>query len=93
MKEYARAHLYISGIVQGVFFRAHTRDVARSLKLTGWVRNLHDGRVEVITEGPKVAIERLIEWCHTGPPGARVDDVQTDWEEATGEFRNFEISY
>ncbi len=93
MKEYVRAHLLISGVVQGVFFRAHTRDIARSLNLTGWVRNLRDGRVEVITEGPKDTIERLIEWCHTGPPGARVDAVETDWEEATGEFTDFVMSY
>ncbi len=93
MKNDVRAHLYISGIVQGVFFRAHTRDVALNLNLTGCVRNLNDGRVEVTAEGPKDNIERLIEWCHTGPSGARVDAVRTDWEEPTGEFRNFEISY
>jgi len=93
MKVFIRAHLYVSGIVQGVFFRAHTRDVARSLNLTGWVRNLHDGRVEVIAEGPKNNIERLIEWTHKGPPGAQVDNVEIHWDDATGEFKNFEISY
>lgn len=86
-------HLYISGIVQGVFFRAHTQDVARSLDLTGWVRNLHDARVEVVTEGPKDNLEKLIQWCHKGPPGASVTNVEIKWGNATGKFRDFEIRY
>ncbi len=93
MKALIRAHVYVSGIVQGVFFRAHTRDVARSLNLTGQVRNLRDGRVEVIAEGPRDTIERFIEWCHEGPPGARVDNVEIHWDDATDQFKNFEISY
>ena len=91
MKDFVRAHLYISGIVQGVFFRTHTQDVARGLGLTGWVRNLHDGRVEVIAEGAKEQIEQLIQWCHKGPPGASVDGVEIDWQDATDEFKNFDM--
>lgn len=90
MKEIFRAHLYISGIVQGVFFRSHTQEVARGLELTGWVRNLRDGRVEVVGEGPKDKIEQLIQWCHEGPPEASVNNVEIQWYDATGEFRNFE---
>lgn len=93
MEKIVRAHLYISGIVQGVFFRAHTQDVANSLNLTGWVRNLHDGRVEAVVEGLDDRIEQFIKWCHKGPPGARVDNVDVHWENATGEFSNFGIKY
>jgi acylphosphatase len=93
MKENARAHLYISGIVQGVFFRSNTRQVANSLNLTGWVRNLRDGRVEVIAEGTKNKIEQFIQWCHKGPRGASVDNVEINWENPTKEFKNFEIRY
>jgi len=88
-----RTHLYISGIVQGVFFRAHTQDVARNLNLKGWVRNLCDGRVEVVAEGPKNRIEKLIQWCYKGPPGSSVDQVEIKWQDATDEFKNFEIKY
>lgn len=91
MKEIKRAHLYISGIVQGVFFRSNTREVATSLHITGWVRNLRDGRVEVIAEGPKDKIDQFIQWCHRGPSGASVDTVEINWQDATGEFGSFEI--
>ena len=93
MKEIVRAHLYISGIVQGVFFRSHTQNVAHSLDLAGWVKNLFDGRVEVVAEGPKDKVEQLIQWCHKGPPGASVDNVEVNWEGVSGEFKNFEIKY
>ncbi len=93
METNARVHLYISGIVQGVFFRAHTRDIARELNLTGWVTNLPDGRVEVVAEGPQSALQRLIDWCHKGPPGAQVDDLEVNWEDYSGDFKSFEIRY
>lgn len=93
MKEILRAHLYISGIVQGVCFRAYTQETAQDLGLTGWVRNLHDGRVEIITEGQKDKIEQFIQWCHKGPPGATVDNVEIEWMNATNEFKDFEIRY
>lgn len=93
MKEIVQVHLYISGIVQGVFFRSHTQEAARGLELTGWVRNLRDGRVEVVAEGPKDKIEQLIQWCHEGPPEASVNNVEIQWHDATGEFRNFETRY
>ena len=64
MGEQTRAHVCVSGNVQGVFYRANTRDTARELGVDGWVRNLEDGRVEAVFEGPEPAVEELIDWCH-----------------------------
>lgn len=88
-----RAHVWVSGWVQGVFFRAHTRDTALSLGLKGWVRNLPDGRVEAVFEGDNEALNKMISWCHKGPASARVDDVEVEWEESTEEFQDFSIEY
>lgn len=88
-----RAHLWISGRVQGVFFRANTQDKAKALKLRGFVRNLRDGRVEVVVEGDKERIGELIEWCYHGSGFASVSNVQVEWENPTQEFTDFEISY
>ncbi len=88
-----RAHLFVSGWVQGVFFRANTRDKALRYGVKGWVRNLPDGRVEVICEGEREDIQRLIEWCKKGPPGARVEGVEVHWEKYKGEFETFSIKY
>jgi acylphosphatase len=89
----ARAHLLISGRVQGVFYRAHTRDEAKRRGLTGWVRNLPDGRVAVMVEGERRLIESLIDWCRQGPPYAYVDEVLVDWQPYQGEFQEFRIAY
>jgi acylphosphatase len=86
-----RVHLFVSGRVQGVFFRAHTRDLAQKLGLSGFVRNLPDGRVEVVAEGPEEKLQELIEFCHRGPPLAYVTNVEIRWEEPTGEFRGFSV--
>ena len=88
-----RAHVFVSGMVQGVFFRSETRHEANRRKVTGWVRNLRDGRVEAVFEGEKDAVEKLIEFCRTGPPGARVTKVEVSWEEYTGEFKGFLMRY
>ncbi|HIC96392.1 TPA: acylphosphatase [Candidatus Bipolaricaulota bacterium] len=88
-----RVHLFISGRVQGVFFRANTCDQASRLSLTGWVRNLPDGRVEVVVEGEEAKVKELIDWCHRGPPGAQVRGVEVHWEDYRGEFSGFEIRY
>ncbi|MCW5629567.1 MAG: acylphosphatase [Rhodoferax sp.] len=69
-------HLFISGHVQGVYFRASLESTARTLQLAGWVRNRRDGRVEAMVQGPAAAVESLVQWCHQGPPAARVDAVQ-----------------
>jgi acylphosphatase len=89
----ARAHVIISGYVQGVFFRANTKREAINLGLKGFVRNLDDGRVEAVFEGEKSGIEKAIEFCKKGPRGARVDNVDVKWEEYKGEFHDFEIRY
>ena len=93
MNENTQVHVWVSGIVQGVFFRAHTRQVAQSLHLTGWVRNLHDGRVEIIAQGTKDALERLVEWCQHGPAMSRVDKTELRWEDITETFTEFRIRY
>lgn len=87
----SRAKILISGRVQGVFFRREITDLAKRLNLTGWVRNLPDGRVEVLAEGQKAPLETLIEFCHVGPPGASVRSVDVQWLEYTGEFHGFRI--
>lgn len=87
-----RANVRVSGIVQGVFFRAYTREKAAQLGVTGWVRNRYDGTVEGLFEGNKEAVSRLINWCRKGPPGARVKDVEVEWDDYTGEFDDFFIA-
>ncbi|MCS7216046.1 MAG: acylphosphatase [Thermodesulfovibrio sp.] len=85
-----RAHLFISGRVQGVFYRAFTEEIASSLRLNGWVRNLRDGRVEAVFEGDEEKISIAIQRCKEGPPHARVDNIETIWEEPEG-LKGFEI--
>ncbi len=92
MEERVRARVIVSGLVQGVFYRVTTRDVADDLGLTGVVRNLRTGDVEIIAEGPRGAVERLISWAHQGPRLSRVDEVRTTWEEATGEYPRFDVA-
>ncbi len=86
-----RAHLLLQGRVQGVSFRYYTMQEARSLGLTGWVRNLWDGRVEVLFEGDEGAVKQMIVWCQQGPPSAVVEEVEIAWEEPTAEFNNFRV--
>ena len=87
----ARAHLFIEGMVQGVFYRAFTRDIAHTLGLKGWVRNLYDGRVEAVFEGKKESIERAIQECYNGPSGARVTNIEVKWEEFIGDLKGFTV--
>jgi acylphosphatase len=89
----ARAHIFVSGRVQGVFFRDHTQRWAASLKLMGWVRNLLDSRVESVVEGDKEQIETLIARLKKGPPMANVTDVVVTWEDFQGEFDDFRITW
>ena len=86
-----RYHVRISGHVQGVFFRANTWKIARSLRLTGWVRNLPDGRVETVFEGEPKNAEAMVAWCRTGTPPARVEHVDVAEESAAGGFTDFDI--
>ena len=82
-----QVHLYISGKVQGVFFRTHTHKRAAELYVTGWTRNLMDGRVEVYGEGDQTSLEQFIEWCHHGPPAAAVENVEVEWEYGENQFK------
>lgn len=89
--EKARLHVVIEGVVQGVNFRYHTRRTARSLLLTGWVRNTPDGNVEVLAEGARQSLEQLLAFLRKGPASARVEHVTPAWLNFTGEFDAFEI--
>ncbi|UIO99265.1 acylphosphatase [Halobaculum sp. CBA1158] len=79
-----RAHVFVSGRVQGVYYRNTTRETARERGIDGWVRNLDDGRVEVAFEGPREAVEGMVEWCHTGSPRAVVEDVTVEYGDPEG---------
>jgi acylphosphatase len=88
-----RAHVIISGKVQGVFFRSETRREAGKHNVTGWVRNLPDDRVEAVFEGEQENVEKLLEFCEKGPLGAKVAKTEITWKPYSGEFRGFEIRY
>lgn len=80
-------------MVQGVFFRANTVAAARRLSLSGFVRNLPDGSVEVIAEGEKEPLQSLLEWCSHGPEGASVSKIEHEWEKENNEFKGFSVRY
>ena len=82
MAERTRAHVFVTGRVQGVFYRATTRDTARKHGVNGWVKNLDDGRVEAVFEGDREAVEAMVDWCHEGSPSASVDDVSVTYEDS-----------
>ena len=88
-----RLHLIIKGRVQGVFYRASTRDTAVKLGLKGWVRNMADGSVEAVFEGNEKTLKEVLQWCRNGPPGAYVSKIEEKWDEFTGEFDRFDIRY
>lgn len=85
MSEQVRAHALVTGVVQGVYFRATTMQTANRLGVSGWVRNLADGRVEAAFEGPREAVAEALEWIRIGPPRAAVESVDIDVETPTGE--------
>ena len=85
-----RRHLWVSGLVQGVWYRGSCAEQARALGVSGWARNLPDGRVEVVAEGEPEAVDRLVKWCHDGPPGAVVAGVEVRPEAAEG-FKGFAV--
>jgi acylphosphatase len=88
-----RAHVVVSGRVQGVCFRYATEDEARRRGVAGWVRNLPDGRVEAVFEGEEDAVEGMIAFCRTGPPAARVDGIEVRREAPSGAAEGFSIRY
>ncbi|MEW6178380.1 MAG: acylphosphatase [Chloroflexota bacterium] len=87
----SRLHAIIEGRVQGVGFRMFVLENARNLQLTGWVRNRWNGDVEVVAEGPRLALETLLSRLRSGPPAAYVTGVQVQWDEASGEFKRFDV--
>jgi len=86
-----RAHLLISGTVQGVGYRWSCRREAGSRGLQGWVRNLDDGRVEALLQGPKEEVETMVAWCFRGPPGASVSGIDVSYEDAKDDLEGFGI--
>ncbi len=92
-RDKVKARIRIEGLVQGVFYRYTTQQKAQELRVNGWTRNCWDGSVECLLEGEQHKVDALIQWCHQGPPGARVEKVTTQWEEYTGDLRGFSIKY
>lgn len=88
-----RVRLYVTGKVQGVFFRQTLKVMAKKNDIFGWVKNLKDGRVEAVLEGDEENIDRLIEWAHGGPANARVENVEMYNEKFTREFLKFDVLY
>ncbi|KXA88785.1 acylphosphatase [candidate division MSBL1 archaeon SCGC-AAA259A05] len=88
-----RAHVFVSGRVQGVAFRATARKEARKRGVNGWVKNLRDGRVEAVFEGGEDDVEEMIDFCREGSRAANVEDIEVSWEEYKGEFSEFGIRY
>ncbi len=86
-----RAHVCVSGDVQGVFFRDSTREKAEQLGLSGWVKNLPDGRVEALFEGPTDKIREMVQWCEQGPRHATVENVDVEFDTAQEDLSGFEV--
>lgn len=88
-----RVHIIVHGSVQGVFFRSNARDIASSLGLKGYARNMPDGTVEVVAEGNENKIKELVEFCKKGPESAEVSKIDIEFEKASNEFEGFEVRY
>ncbi len=87
-----RLHAVVHGLVQGVNFRYYTRREAEARGVTGWVRNVADGRVEAVFEGEEANVQWMVQWCHRGPSRAQVDQVEVEWLPYTGEFDHFGVA-
>jgi acylphosphatase len=90
-RDYERARVYVSGDVQGVFFRDSTREKAEQLGLSGWVKNRPDGRVEALFEGPSDRVREMVRWCEQGPPHAGVEDVDVAFDDPQNDLSGFEV--
>lgn len=88
-----QAHVYISGFVQGVGYRQFVKSKAHELGLTGWAKNLPDGRVEAVFQGKRAKIEQMILLCRKGPMLSEVEDIVVEWEESIQEYQTFEIEH
>ena len=93
MEDKKRAHVIISGRVQGVFFRMETLKAAQLYGVSGWVKNKADGTVEAMFEGDNKSVDSILEWCRRGSPPAKVEKADVNWEDYTGEFKEFKIAY
>lgn len=93
MSEEVQMRAIVRGQVQGIYFRDFTRRHARRLGLVGYIRNLWDGTVEVLAEGNRDLLENLLQELHAGPPAARVEGIDLEWGQPSGEFRSFEVRY
>ncbi len=89
--DYFRIHIFVTGKVQGVYFRQNTVYKAQELNISGWIRNLKDGRVEAVFEGEKVNINKLLDWCRDGPKNAIVKNIEIINEPYKNEYSNFQI--
>lgn len=89
--KWRRVRVIISGRVQGVYFRHFTKVKASELGVRGWVKNLDDGRVEAVFEGDPGPVRAMVDWCHHGPPTARVDSVEISFEDYRGDFTGFRV--
>jgi acylphosphatase len=92
MTEKVRAHIIISGIVQGVFFRVETQRAAQRYGVSGWVRNKSDGTVEAVIEGQRHQVDEMLNWCRKGPPRAVVRQVDVEWGDYTGAMADFRVT-
>lgn len=93
MKNKVQIKIIVKGIVQGVFYRARTRETAIALGICGWVKNMPDKTVHALLQGEPDAISQMIAWCKKGPQGSRVDHVQCENQDITSEYKTFEIRY
>ncbi len=93
MEESVQIRLNIRGRVQGVFYRVSARQEALRLGLTGWIRNCPDGTVELLAQGPRALCDELLRYCHEGPPGASVDEIDVSWGEPSAEYVGFDVRY
>ncbi|MCK4781877.1 acylphosphatase [Candidatus Parcubacteria bacterium] len=93
MSKKTRAHIFVKGRVQGVFFRQSAKKKAREFGVFGWVKNLKDGRVEAVVEGEKEKVKKMIKWLKSGPMIANVEDIKIKQEEYQGEFKNFDLRF
>ena len=91
MAEYLRLHVFISGKVQGVYYRQNTATQAQELNISGWIRNLKDGKVEAVFEGEKNNVNKLLDWCYSGPKNAIVNNIEIVNEPFKNEYPNFQI--
>jgi len=86
-----QVHIFVSGTVQGVFYRHNTRKKAKELRIKGWVRNLYNGRVEVTAEGEEEDLKKFIEWCKKGPELAFVENIEVEWNDYKGKYEDFSV--